>query len=722
MTLFFQPKRPLVLTLIAQAALLLIAQTAAAQTGQPTSPATDAAAPAVPATLRTITITAPAANSQADVTGFGDVPLQRTPISATIISAQQINAVGAKRLADVIKLDASTSDAYNTTGYWDYATVRGFVLDNKFNYRREGLPINAETFIPLDNKERVEILKGTSGIQAGTSAPGGLINYAVKRPTAQPLRTIKIEAAHAGSVSVAADLGGRFGQGDRFGYRLNLAAEQLNTPTSNTKGSRDLAALAMDWRIGKDSLLEAEVEYSKRSQPSVPGLSLLGNQLPAANPRININNQPWSLPVELQGTTASLRFEQALSTDWRWSAQLGAQRLKSQDRAAFPFGCTDANGVDYYADRYCPNGDYDLFDYRSENERRTTNATQIQLKGKLDTAGIQHDLSFGILRSSYKERGEMNAYNYAGTVNLYVPTFVAANPDPLSDYTQRDNRSRELSISDAVQWNTKLSTWLGLRHTVLNHSTINSTPYSQSFNTPWAAIAYQASLNTMLYASHGHGIESRVVPNLPAYGKQAGQTLPALRSRQTELGIKSSVSDVQWSLAWFNITRPLAVDTGSSVVFDGQQRHTGLEASAQTSVGAWQLGGSVSAIRATQLDALINSALNGQRPTNVPNVIARAKLGYRFASVPGLAVYGHLSHEGKRSVLPDGSSTLPAWTRVDAAFSYGHRLASAQATWTLGVDNLLNQQFFKESPTQFGHGYLFPQPQRTARLGLSLVL
>jgi iron complex outermembrane recepter protein len=722
MTLKFIQKPPVALYSIAQAALLLIANSATAQTSQPANPATatDATAPAAPATLRSITITAPGANTQADVTGFGDAPLQRTPMSASIIGAQQIQAVGAKRLADVIKLDASTSDAYNTTGYWDYATVRGFVLDNKFNYRREGLPISAETFIPLENKERIEILKGTSGIQAGTSAPGGLINYAVKRPTAQPLRTIKLEAGSAGSVSAAADLGGRFGNSDVFGYRLNLAAEKLNTPTPNTRGSRELAALAMDWRIGKDSLLEAEVEYSRRSQPSVPGLSLLGNTLPAANPRININNQPWSLPVELQGTTASLRFEQAINTDWRWSAQIGTQRLKSQDRVAFPYGCGAAGTGSCNA--YYANGDYDLYDFRSENERRNTNAAQIQLKGKLDTAGIKHDLSFGILRSSYKERGEMNAYNYAGTVNLYVPTVVAANPDPLSDYTQRDNRSTELSISDAVQWNTNISTWLGLRHTALNRSTSNSTPYSQSFNTPWAAIAYQASPNTMLYASHGHGIESRVVPNLPAYGAQAGQTLPALRSRQTELGIKSSVNDVQWSLAWFNITRPLAVDTGSTVAFDGHQHHTGLEASAQTNVGAWQLGGSASVIGATQQDALVNSALNGQRPTNVPNVIARANAGYRFASVPGLAASGHLSHEGKRSVLPDGSITLPAWTRVDAGLSYGHKLAGAQATWSLGIDNLFNQQFFKESPYQFGHVYLFPQQQRTARIGFSVAL
>ena len=95
---------------------------------------------------------------------IGDAPLARTPISANVISAEQMEAVGAKRLADLSKFDASVSDAYNTAGYWDYVTVRGFVLDNKYNFRREGLPISAETFIALENKQSVEILKGTTGI------------------------------------------------------------------------------------------------------------------------------------------------------------------------------------------------------------------------------------------------------------------------------------------------------------------------------------------------------------------------------------------------------------------------------------------------------------------------------------------------------------------------------------------------------------------------------
>jgi len=163
-----------------------------------------------------------------NIGGWGDVPLSRSPFQASIVSREQIRDLGVQRLADVVRIDASVSDAYNTEGYWDYLTVRGFVIDNRYNYRRDGLPINAETSIPLDNKERIEILKGTSGLQAGTSAPGGLVNFVVKRPTDAPIRDAALAWHQSGSLLGSVDIGQRFGVGNAFGLRVNAAAEHLD--------------------------------------------------------------------------------------------------------------------------------------------------------------------------------------------------------------------------------------------------------------------------------------------------------------------------------------------------------------------------------------------------------------------------------------------------------------------------------------------------------------
>ena len=199
------------------------------------------------------------------------------PLQATTIDAAQMRDAGARRLSDLTRFDAAVTDAYDTEGYIDYFTVRGFVIDNRFNYRRDGLPINAETSIPLDNKARVDILKGLSGMQAGTSAPGGLVDLVVKRPLDAPLRSAFVEWRERGSVLGAVDLSQRFGADDAFGVRLNAAAEHIDPRCATRSGHRNVLALAGDWRVGSGTLLEAEVETSHRSQPSVPGFSLLGD-------------------------------------------------------------------------------------------------------------------------------------------------------------------------------------------------------------------------------------------------------------------------------------------------------------------------------------------------------------------------------------------------------------------------------------------------------------
>jgi iron complex outermembrane receptor protein len=170
--------------------------------------------------------------------------------------------------------------------------------------------------IGMDNKERIELFKGTSGIQAGTSAPGGLVNYVVKRPPSAQNTTVRDVSASFGpghSSSIALDLGGRFGQDQALGYRLNAAYEDLNPYIKNTEGHRRLLALAMDWRLTPDSRLEWEIERSERQQMGVNAYSLLGDSLPdPVDFTRNLTRLPSSVPGVFTVTTGSLRFKQNL--------------------------------------------------------------------------------------------------------------------------------------------------------------------------------------------------------------------------------------------------------------------------------------------------------------------------------------------------------------------------------------------------------------------------
>jgi iron complex outermembrane receptor protein len=689
-----------------------------------------ASAHAQETTLKPVLVTGRASPPMADVTGFGDVPLRDVPISATVITRQQLDASGARRLADLTQFDASVSDAYNAPGYWDFISIRGFTLDNRFNFRREGLPISAETTIPLDNKERIEILKGTSGIQAGTSAPGGLVNYVVKRPTEQDLREVKLELTSRSSVLAAADLGGRFGAGSAFGYRLNVAHEKLRPLTNNLDGERSLLALATDWRISRDSVLEAEVEWSRKTQASQVGFSLLGSVLPQpVDPRLNLNNQSWVNPSVFDAMTGTLRFSQALSPDWRWSAQLGTQHLKNDDYTAFPFGC----GAEGNYDRYCSDGTFDFYDFRSENEKRRQSAASLNLKGKLATGGVAHDLSFGLLASKVRNRFQPQAYNWVGTGNVDGTAVVPPDPTLTYESTNRDERSVEFSAQDAIRWNERLTTWLGVRHTRLRRESVltnglDATSYDQHLTTPWLAASYKLAPTLTVYASHGRGVESEVTSANPIYSN-AGRPLPALKSRQTEIGVKSESQGLRWSAALFDIARPTAGNFGACDLpgtctrqADGEARHRGLELAAGAQRGAWTWDAGLTLLDAKREGASIDPSLNGKRPVNVPDHVLRAAAAYRVPALPGLTLQAQASHEGRRSVLPDESVMLPAWTRFDASLRYETKIGDTATAWTLGIDNLANKHYWKESPYQFGHVYLYPGAPRTVRLSVTAAL
>ena len=177
--------------------LALLAATASAQVAAPLAPPA-AAARRRPQTLAPVRVTG-RAPADASVAGWGDVPLSQAPLQATSVDATQIRD---ERRAPPRRPDAlrrRVTDAYNTEGYWDYLTVRGFVIDNRFNYRRDGLPINAETSIPLDNKARIDILKGTerhAGRHQRAGRAGQLRRQAAaERAAARGLRSSGASAA-----------------------------------------------------------------------------------------------------------------------------------------------------------------------------------------------------------------------------------------------------------------------------------------------------------------------------------------------------------------------------------------------------------------------------------------------------------------------------------------------------------------------------------------------
>ncbi|HEY0914184.1 MAG TPA: TonB-dependent siderophore receptor, partial [Solimonas sp.] len=687
-------------------------------------------------TLPQVSVTGKATEVVPGLAGFGDPPA-KLPMQALSLSAERLDDLGIGQLSGITKLDASVSDAYNAVGYWSQLKVRGFDLDNRFNLRRDGLPISGETALSLANKAAVEVLKGSSGMQAGTSAPAGLVNLVVKRPLLDDATTLALGFIERGTVQASVDHSQRFGASREFGLRVNLAAARLDPTLRNSKGHSHTAALAADWRITPDTLVEAEVEFNRQSQPSQQGFSLLGDRLPDVrriDPNLNLNNQPWSLPVVFDNTHASLRVQQKLSGGWRAQASLGIQRLRTDDRLAYAFGCSAADGS-YYPSSFCPDGSYDMFDFRSENEHRDTTALDISASGPVQLAGLRHDLTVGGLSSQFKSRFQGQAYNYTGTGNIDGSAVTPAAPELTDENTNRDERSNELYLRDRIALTANTTAWLGLRHTRLHRESVRTdgsrpTNYAQGVTTPWIALSHAIASDWLVYASWGQGVESDVVPNRPRY-TNGGQALPAMKSRQTEIGLKTGTQRVEGALTYFDIRRPAWRDVlmpgfqtcsepnSCERRIDGDARHRGIEASADLKWSGGGLFASAMRLQARR-NGSADASLNGLVPPNVPQTTVKAQL--RQDLLPGLQAQLGLRHEGSRFATPDNSIPVAAWTVADAGVRYLHGVGGQTWIWRAAVDNLANRRAWRESPWQYEHSYLYPLAPRTFRASLEVRL
>nr|WP_295776783.1 TonB-dependent siderophore receptor [Rhodoferax sp.] len=685
--------------------------------------------------LQGVTVTGKAAPvldiDRAGVGGLSQT-LAQTPQSVTVLGADLLAATASSSLSQVIKLDASLADSYNTTGYIESLSIRGFLLDQNNNYLRNGLPVSNYAPVALENKERIEVLKGVAGLQAGVSAPGGLVNYVTKTPQAGSFTTASIGVDSNGGSKVHVDRNTAWGS---MGVRVNLAAEDLRTVFDRAEGKREFASIALAAKTSSTTKISADLEFHHKKQPSVPGLGLLdtngdgvADTLPASNySRLNLNNQSWSQPFEATSTNAQIAVDHQITAYWSSHLGLSTQRTVIQDRLAFPDGCsTSANAV---YPGLCGNGDVDIYDYRSENEERSTWAWDANMKGKLIAGGVVHTLNLGLSgRSARTDLAPKQAYNFVGTTNINTPIALPGDGTAGDLNTNSRERAVDAYASMASDLSKSVRSFVGFRTSRLNRSSERSDgsraiAIDQTVITPWAGLSWSPAASTLFYASWGQGAELEAVPNRPTKFVNAGEVLPALKSEQTELGLKWQAHPrMLVTAAAFSINKPYADDqaTASGVplrIAGGKTaRHRGFElmavgqASKRLSVQA-----SLMVIDAKYTDA-IDPALLGQQVTNVPKTKTSLFADYKLTSLPGLSISGLVTHESGKTVTADGSVSLPAAWQLDAGLRYQNRWIGKATQWSLNVENLTDRNYWREAPTQYWGGtYLFPSTPRTVR-------
>ena len=673
-------------------------------------------------------------NAQMDTFGsFGNAPLQDTPAAITVITRDQIDDRQPRTLSELARSDAALGDSYAPVGYYQDVAIRGFALDLATGYRLNEMSLVGEQPQALEDKERVEILKGLGGLEAGVVAPGGLVNYVSKRPADVHTATVGIDSQ--GSRYLAMDVGGWLAP--NFGVRVNAAHDGIHSYVDHADGQRNFLALAIDWKISPNATLQLDSNYQASSQRSVSGYQLLGGTMIPAHPSRTrmLGFEPWQQPVGIDASNSTARFNYSFGDDWSAQLSAGHSRAVIDDNVAFAYGCFYSPDCASGATPgwfFAPNGDYDIYDFRSPDDTRANDEARVVLKGSFDTGAVSHEISLGT--SAFRRTIDRRpyVYDYVGTGNIdeVNPPYFAPSPNqPGASVRRLTSWQHSVFALDRVHLGAQWQLLAGGRFVRLHERAYDDVGVPEratrlSKILPQVAVLWQPTTQLTGYLSYSESLS--LGNEAPYWTSNDGTTLAPLLSRQTEAGVKYAWSDaLNLQAALYRIRQPYQFAqpdnsaTGFTFVQQGDEVHTGLELNAAGRLSRnLRLTASINLIRA-RAQGTDTPGYEDHQVVNVPRLRSAVYLDYRLPFATDLSLLGGWRYASSNVATPDGLTRVPAYHVFDAGLRYVTQWDGHALTLRLNVDNVFNHFYWRDTDSSGGDSYLFPGAPRLARLTLT---
>ncbi len=605
---------------------------------------------------------------------FGSMNLQDTPFSISVVPRELMQNIQAQSPDDIYKLNASTRTTVPQVTSWSPAVnIRGF---DGYNTAEDGLRRSYNHAAVLEDKERVEILNGLSGFFYGAAAPGGMVNSVYKRPTMERLNSVTVGNYGGSQAYVHADFGGRIDEAGRAGYRLNLVQQDGATAINDQKISRQLVSGAIDWQLSDRLLLELNGVYNRyKTTGSSAYWYFDGVPHGSAPDARKLWSQPW-----IQDEFESKKFMGKLTYRINDNITL---------RGAYMRDYLDRLGVEHTVNSVATAGSFEQIRTSAGHTKDIYDARSLLADISLNTGSVAHKFTVGYYMYSdkYWDSPDQANNGWQGPYTFDQPTYVPKPnfPPRVSDpqYAGQDKNTNYL-IGDSITFNDKWSMLAGI-----NHSTILSGTYNKSRNSPSVSLIFKPMPWLTTYTSYIEGLE--IGGTAPDGTTNARDVQPPMVSRQKEVGLKTTVGNVQLSTALFDIEKAYEfTDSSNFYTQSGRQNHKGIEFNASGKLnGKWTVIGGV-----TALDAKVKgSDLDGKSPINVAKVVAKIYSEYELP-VPGLSLTGGLYYTGRQWADAANTDRLPAVTTADIGMRYATRVSGKPLTLRLNISNLADKSYW----------------------------
>lgn len=218
---------------------------------------------------------------------WGELPLQDTPYSMSVVSKDLIQNTGAQTYRQILafipqiqnmgKQDSSVSlgvFAPQMRGFGAVVMIDGMrtgitEYGSRARYEQIRNPVGT-----LEDVEAVEAISGFTGFLngGGNSTVGGALNFVLKRPTAEYYNRITVGNAGGNQYYVTGDFGGPMPFLDgKFGYRINFLKLDGEASTKGIEFHNRGISVAIDYHVTDDLLFQIDLAHKKFRRDGIKG-------------------------------------------------------------------------------------------------------------------------------------------------------------------------------------------------------------------------------------------------------------------------------------------------------------------------------------------------------------------------------------------------------------------------------------------------------------------
>jgi len=634
--------------------------------------------------------------------------LLETPQTVNVVPAQVMRDQQPRNLDDALTNISGITQANTLGSTQDAVMLRGFGDNRNGSIMQDGMPLVQGRALN-STAERVEVLKGPSSLLYGIQDPGGVVNIVSKKPELIQSTSLTVRGSTFGDGKNGSggnlDTTGPIGDSG-LAYRLIVDHEDEDYWRNYGTHRESLIAPSLAW-YGDNTKLLFAYEHREFLSPFDRGTAID----PKTNHPLNIPStrrldEPFN---NMEGRSDLYRFEADHDLNDDWKAHFGY----SWNRETY-----DASQVRVV--KVNANGTLTRSMDGTQGALTTDRFATASLEGKVNVAGMQHDLTFG-LDDEYRKiyRADLIRQAPRGTFNYNDPVYgneVAGTTVSAPDSNQMDLlRSDSLFLQDAIHLTDQWILVGGARYQMYDQYAGKGVPFTANTDgngqkwVPRAGLVYRYTDELSFYGSYTESFKPNSTIAPLANKSVLDGSLEPEQSKSWELGTKLDIPGrITASAALFNIEKRnvlVQVGDGLTSVYSvaGKVRSRGLELDASGQLtDKWSVIGSYAY---TDAEVTEDPEYKGNRLQNVAKNTGSLSAVYDFGSILGgdqLRVGAGARYVGERAGDAANSFDLPGYTVADAFATYDTKIEGQKVKFQLNVKNLFDRTYYTSAVnTQF---------------------